>query len=379
VKRIPSLDGLRAISITNVVVAHLLASLSMGGRLSPAIAGMVQGFQGVFVFFVISGYLITTLLLREYERAGTLRLGRFYYRRFFRIVPPLYAYILIAALWLGPALGIHAERREILTALTFTRNLDFHPHQFLFEHFWSLSIEEQFYIVWPLTLLAVLRRRGRAAAGRIAVALIVLSAVYRLAVFALIPFQPFRIFVNWLLPGHLDSLMFGCWAALAQGSPRFEALYRRITRWPWLLPLWAFVGSTALMDRFGNMYYLSLGHTLDGIAVTFGMLWAIRNADSAAGRVLNSRPLVHLGVLSYSLYIWQNSFVNPHNHTLSGRFPWNILCPLLAAQCSWMTVERASLWLRDRWEPRLFRSRAEGEAASPLRDAHAEAAFVAQP
>jgi peptidoglycan/LPS O-acetylase OafA/YrhL len=353
-KRIPSLDGIRAISIVTVVLGHLLASWRTRHNLNPTLAGMVQGYQGVFIFFVISGYLITTLLVREYDRRGTIRFGRFYYRRFFRIVPPLYAYILIAVLFIGPGIGIHAELREVLTSLTFTRNLDFHPHQLLFEHFWSLSIEEQFYLLWPLTLLAILRWKGRKGASQFALCLIILSPLYRLATFAFIPFQPFRIFINWLLPGHLDSLMFGCWAALAEGSPSFETLYKRITRYAWALPVWVFVISTSLIIRFGNFYYLSLGHTLDGIAVVFGILWAIRNTHSPAYRFLNWRPVVHLGVISYSLYIWQNCFVNDLNRTFSGHFPWNVLFALAAAECSWQTVERASLFLRDRWEPRLF-------------------------
>jgi len=354
VKRIPSLDGIRALSITDVIGGHLIACLNTRHELIPLLAGRIQGFQGVFIFFVISGYLITTLLLREYDRHATIRFGRFYYRRFFRIVPPLYAYILIAAVVIAPCLGMHADLREVFTSLTFTRNLYFHPHQVIFEHFWSLSIEEQFYLLWPLTLLAVLRRKGRAGATRLALWLIVLSPVYRLLTFPLIHVQLVRIFVNWLLPGHLDSLMFGCWAALAEGTPAFEKLYSRITRFVWALPILFFVVSTGLMVRFGNFYYLSVGHTVDGIAVVFSMLWAVRNAHSAVGRFLNWRPIVHIGVISYGLYIWQNAFVNDPNHTISGRFPLNLLIPIAAAEISWRTIERASLHLRDRWEPHVF-------------------------
>ena len=366
-KRIPSLDGIRAISITVVILGHLVNSLRARDHINPVLdnlLNLVNGTQGVFIFFVISGYLITTLLVREYDKRGTIRLGRFYYRRFFRIFPPLYTYILIAAVFIGPWVGMHAEPREVLTSLTFARNLDFHPHQFLFDHFWSVSIEEQFYLVWPLTLLVILHRKGRKRASQFAICLIVLAPVYRLLSYPLIHFQPFRHFVDLFLPGQMDILMFGSWAALAEGTPSFEALYNRITRFAWALPVWFFGVSTFLISRFGNFYDLSLGCTLDGLAVIFAILWAIRNADSLAYRILNWRPIVHLGVISYSLYIWQNCFVNAENRTFSGYFPWNLLCALAAAECSWRTVERASLFLRDRWEPRLFPADQQPTAAS---------------
>ena len=328
--------------------------------------GFLDGARGVFIFFVISGYLITKLLLREYDRRGTYSLGRFYYRRFFRIVPPLYLYIFFVVVTV-PLSGLHVQPVEVLTASTFTRNLVFPTHRFLagpfgyghfvFEHFWSLCIEEQFYLCWPLMLLFVLRRSGRSGATRLAVILILAAPIYRLATYPLIHDLEVRHFADGLLLGHMDALMFGCIAALAEGLTALESAYLIARRFAWLAPIWFFGISAALTVAFGNRYQLSIGDTLDGVAVLTMMLWAIRNSASLMGRVLNWRPVVHIGVISYSIYIWQTYFLHHDNPTIFGRFPWNLICILGAAELSWQTIERLSRFARD-WGERCWAGRA---------------------
>jgi peptidoglycan/LPS O-acetylase OafA/YrhL len=353
-KRISSLDGFRAISIIIVVLGHLLDDERVRFHQHFVYQGYVNGGLGVFIFFVISGYLITSLLLRDFDKSGSLYLGRFYYRRFFRIVPPLYAYILFVAV-VGPFVNLRPDVRNIMTALTFTRNLDYHSRQFMFEHFWSLCIEEQFYLLWPVTLLITLHHKGRRGAANLAVALIILAPLFRLATFPLIHNPPFRRFVDGFLPGHMDALMFGCWAALAEGSRGFEILYRRITSLVWFLPIWFFGISQFLGLHFGSKYGLSIRQSLDGIAVLFMILWATRNPDSVVGRLLNWRPIIHIGVISYSIYIWQTWFLHPQNHTVFATLPWSLLFILTVSELSWCTVERASYYLRDKWEPIIFK------------------------
>jgi peptidoglycan/LPS O-acetylase OafA/YrhL len=348
-KRIPSLDGYRAISIFLVIANHLWQEGEVRYGWHSVLGGFLDGGLGVFIFFVISGYLITKLLLTEHDRRGSFSLSRFYYRRFFRIIPPLYCYILFVFLT-APLSGLHVDLREVLTALTFTRNLVPYSHEFMFEHFWSLCIEEQFYLLWPIALLLTLRWRGRGGAVHLAVALIIIAPIFRLSTYPLIHDRVFRAFVNGLLPGHIDALMFGCWGAVAEGTATFESLYRRMSSFAWLLPLWLFGGSLALNIKFGNWYRLSIGDTLDGLAVIFMLLWSIRNSRSFAGRVLNWRPIIHIGLISYSIYIWQTYFLHPENPTVFGRLPWNLICIWAAAELSWQTVERLSRVVRERRE-----------------------------
>src|SRR5664280_2047254 len=144
--RIPSLDGLRAVSIIIVVWAHARASSRLLG---------LYAFFGVQIFFVISGYLITSLLLREHERTGTINLRTFYYRRMLRIFPAAYVYILAVAIVFQPPLHYLAY------AFTYT-SCYAGPHgPWMLSHLWSLSVEEQFYLLWPFALLLAFPSRKR--------------------------------------------------------------------------------------------------------------------------------------------------------------------------------------------------------------------------
>src|SRR5882757_2722259 len=156
--RIPSLDGLRALSIFLVLVLHSIQRIEITSPVSFLWVGIFNGSTGVFIFFVISGYLISSLLLREHEKRGSISLRGFYFRRAMRILPPLYVYVRVLLL-LGWAGRLPIFKLDIISALFF-----FHDYalslMWPLEHFWSLSIEEQFYFIWPLLLLYCLRRPG---------------------------------------------------------------------------------------------------------------------------------------------------------------------------------------------------------------------------
>src|SRR5690242_6636368 len=144
--RISSLDGLRAISIWAVLLGHSSAHfISTPLHLRWIRNGTaLLSYFGVTVFFVISGFLITTLLLREYGRTSEINLGRFYRRRAFRILPASLCYIAIVLL-----LG-HPSIVQDVVAFTFTTTYFFTKAYLPLQHLWSLSVEEQFYLLWPL-------------------------------------------------------------------------------------------------------------------------------------------------------------------------------------------------------------------------------------
>ncbi len=351
--RIPSLDGLRALSIFLVLALHSLQRLGFTHHVPWFWAGIFNGETGVFVFFVISGYLITSLLLREQEKRGSISLRGFYFRRAMRILPPVYFYVGVLLL-LGWAGRLAIFKLDIVSALFF-----FHDYaislMWPLEHFWTLSIEEQFYFIWPLLLLYCLRRpgpEGRLKASKIAIAIILVSPLIR--VFSFTVARRTFLHNNYGFHTHADSLMFGCLLALLQGTPVFERLYRYVTRIWWIPPSVIFV-SSCLSARYQNYWDLPLGLTVSGIAVSFFLLWCVRNPSSAVGRILNSRPVVHIGVLSYSIYIWQTLFLNHDNISLFGpslkllyTFPFSWLAILLVAEISYNLVERPSLRLRNR-------------------------------
>src|SRR5215475_4830380 len=160
--RIPSLDGLRCIAVAMVLFSHMLGTQ---GFLRPSQGAFLYEFGnlGVKVFFVISGYLITNLLLHELAKTNRIHLGKFYFRRTFRIFPACYC--MVAALILFRMSGwISLTPRDVLHALTYTSN--YYPgRSWSIGHTWSLGVEEQFYLLWPAALVILGRRKGFVAAA----------------------------------------------------------------------------------------------------------------------------------------------------------------------------------------------------------------------
>lgn len=168
-----ALDGLRTVAIVAVILYHLHVPQFEGGWI------------GVTVFFVLSGYLISTLLLREREKTGTIRLGSFWWKRLLRLYPALVALVVTGLLlwnWVGDYKGASFSAGEAaFIALTYTGNLYrsfWDTTQGVFAHTWSLSMEEQFYLVWPpvLLLLLALGRRRRALVAGLSVVVVAASA-----------------------------------------------------------------------------------------------------------------------------------------------------------------------------------------------------------
>jgi peptidoglycan/LPS O-acetylase OafA/YrhL len=380
---LPSLDGLRALAVLLVIALHSLQRLSMTQPVSWWWLALGNGALGVFLFFIISGYLITTLLVRELAKTGHISLRGFYARRAFRILPPLYAYIaFITVLGLtGHMPGFN--RTELWTALTLTRNYSLHASLWSFEHLWSLCIEEQFYLLWPGVLVlsvlaahrAMSRTKSRAKSSAISHSagssesrsvsglmerVRVQAAWVALLVICIEPFVRlfcFRYLPLWHNMGsfHMqaDALMFGAIAALLEGRARFERLFARATRLPWLVPVALFL-CAALGIRFGNYWMAPIGLTLEGLLGLTWILWLVRHPDSLQGRVLNQPAIMWVGRLSYSLYLWQTFFLHHDNVTVLGHATWWSTLPgawLAISLCgvtSYYLIEQPALRLRAR-------------------------------
>ncbi len=297
----PDIDGLRAVAILGVVAYHVGL---------PVVSG---GFTGVDVFFVISGFLITQLLARQIAKTGRLSLAEFYARRMRRLLPAL-AVVILATLLVGaflvPPTG---ERNQLaqsaLSALGFFANQFFLANTFgYFDgpselkpllHLWSLSVEEQFYIVWPLALIAVTRLTSPERRVRwfritiVAITVLSFALSVRLvrtnmsAAFFISPARAWELGIGALLSlwtpqprrwsravGHAAS-----WA----GAALIGAAYMLIE------PSTGFPGMAALLPVLGSAL-LIYGNSLD--------------ASSIPARVLTTKPMVWIGVLSYAWYLW---------------------------------------------------------------------------
>ena len=332
--RIPGLDGLRAISILIVLCAH-----SAGTRHVPSgLQGSVFADLGVRTFFVISGFLITTLLLAEYNKRGRISLRDFYIRRVYRIFPAFYVYL--AILLIITAVGwIELPAHDVAFAATYTMN--FHAERtWWLGHLWSLAVEEQFYLLWPF-LLSLL---GPPRALWFAIGGIIAAPILRVMAFKLWP--EIRPLTDQAFPFVFDSLATGCVLALARDWLESSPTYLMWLDSPafWALPL-ACVYALSV-QRAG--FNLAFGVTLGNLGIAMAIHRSVRHPTFPVGRLLESRPLVFIGALSYSLYLWQQPFVNRHADSIVNAFPFHIVFAFGAALLSYYLIEQPMLALRNR-------------------------------
>ncbi len=338
-RRIPSLDGLRAISITLVIVSHLLGTrgFPVGPRAMGAIGDF--GYLGVRVFFVISGYLITSLLLAEHARTSTVSLRGFYARRAWRIFPAFYTFV--AAMCLSGLLGSLVLRSgDLVSALTYTMNYHY-ERSWELGHLWSLSIEEQFYLVWPALFLLGGPRR----VVPISVAMIIVAPFLRALAWFVAPYPDDVIMEAY--PCVMDSIAAGCLLAALRTRLDGHAVYLRCLRSPLFLVVPVLVAIANLPVRHPAPQY-TVSITAMNIGVALIVDRCVRFPDDWIGRILNWSPLVWLGTLSYSLYLWQEPFLNHYAKSQANTFPLNLILACSCALASYYLVEVPFLAWRDR-------------------------------
>lgn len=338
--RIPSLDGLRALSILLVLLGHLDGTV--GYPVPPQVSRFFAlGALGVRVFFVISGFLITSLLLEEREKMGRIHLGRFYLRRTLRIFPPYYVFL--AATALAAAFGVvQLNPGDLLHGATFTSNYHL-TRSWVVGHTWSLGVEEQFYLVWPAMLIALGVRRGPI----LAAAFLAFAPVIRLAIWYALPTWHDGIGITFGPTG--DAIAAGCLLAIGRKRLWGHSAYRSLLSSPWfiLVPI-TIAAASAFADRPRISYAVAFSVMNIGIAMCLD--WCIRNPDGRVGGLLNARPIVFVGVISYSIYLWQQPFLNAHAAAVATTFPINIALVAIASLASYYCVERPFLRFRRRIE-----------------------------
>jgi peptidoglycan/LPS O-acetylase OafA/YrhL len=281
----PALDGVRGVAIAIVVGFH-------------AFHWPANGTLGVDLFFVLSGFLITALLLEEHQRSGTISLRQFYVRRARRLLPALFVVLGAYLVVFGVSGGSNALL-AVLASLFYVSNIlaaissNAVPGPLV--HLWSLAQEEQFYLLWPPLLLLVLRARWHVV--RVLILLVAAAVAYRLSLAASgASFN--RIF--WAPDTHLEPLMIGCLFGVG-----FHL--RRIPRWlrSTSASSIALVSAAPIvvLAQLGRFVYLTPLLTVFSLAAGVLIVAAARE-ENVIARLLSWPPLVALGVMSYSLYLW---------------------------------------------------------------------------
>jgi peptidoglycan/LPS O-acetylase OafA/YrhL len=302
--RIPSLDGWRGIAITLVLVDHLQDSI-LGRHLG---AAGETGYHGVVVFFVLSGFLITSKLVES-----PINLKRFYLRRFFRLMPAAWAFLIFLVVLGAVTHKSFTSGAEIASCLLCYRN--FVGKMGFAGHFWSLSVEEQFYLVWPVTLMLAGSARAR-----------------RIALFGAIACSFFRE-MTWPRYGprfptgptvlHSDWLLIGCCAALLLHDQQIRERIAFLSKY-WAPPalcifLFCIFSHTNLLAELFAIAALIVATTL--------------NPTSVLARIVSIKPLAWLGTISYSVYLWQGFFLPQHT-------VWGVCVLPLFALASFYLIER---------------------------------------
>ena len=350
--RIPSLDGLRTISIFLVILYHASATNGFPLWAASWLDKYPLGPLGVRVFFVISGFLITTLLLNEERVRRSISLASFYKRRALRILPAYYFYIL-ALMGIGLFLPfLKVPLSSSLSAATFTTCLWGYwdagkmGTSWLLSHSWSLSVEEQFYILWPAALLFFRSTSWRMG---FAICVMILVPVFR-AAFVHYNWGLDKALVTHLFLTQADPVMWGCLLSLV--FEKKKSLAERIFRFrPFFFRI-AVLAPIVGCSFFRPGFFIVLSPTVESCVCAYliGSLVLIR--EGLAYRLLNLSALRWIGGLSYSLYVWQQLFLVPRNAFVGlwfQRFPQNIIGVALLGLGSWSLIEKPFLKLKARF------------------------------
>ncbi|MBE9528135.1 MAG: acyltransferase [Proteobacteria bacterium] len=293
------LDGMRGLAIVAVMLFHAGSPYARGG------------FIGVDIFFVLSGFLITALLIKEYDTTKHISLKRFYLRRVLRLAPALVLLLLVlialTIIFLNASSIRYNAIDSVITlfyATNWARALGVHPPNLL-GHTWSLSIEEQFYILWPLLLILLLRLiRSRGTIAAVVAGLALVSWGLRVLL-ALSGSSIDRLYNG--LDTRVDTLLVGCALGVVLSSNLInEGLRKRLSR---LLLFLTPVSALLLGYFFYALYWKSL-HMYYWIYFVIEVLTAIIILDifiserSIVRRILSFKVFVWVGSISYGLYLW---------------------------------------------------------------------------
>ena len=339
---IPKLNGLRAIGAFIVVAYHY------GLPYVPA------GF-GVLSFFVMSGFLITWLLLKEREKTGGVSLRAFYARRSLRIFPAFYVYWLAAIVLYGVA-GLSINWPQAWASFFYVANyyqgLNGYPSS-AFSHTWSLGIEEQFYLLWPAAFIVLTSRPRQMLA--VLVGSIAAIDVYRIALHSIgVPEE----YIYTALDTRLDHLLVGCAIAVALHHKLWVPLWNVIARresLPLIVAL--LIGSIVSGNAYGFDYRNTIGFAIDPILIGL-LLVRLLSIDDRETAWMDSRAVAYLGTISYSTYLYQQMLLWPAGRILRSigapeviTFVVSTFAVWGAAALSYEVVERPFLRLKRLWSP----------------------------
>jgi peptidoglycan/LPS O-acetylase OafA/YrhL len=337
-----SLNGLRGLSITSVLLGHISSKnwifndLEKIFFLRPFI-GVIQDSQmGVNLFFIISGFLITSIIISEEKITGKINLKNFFFKRIIRIFPVYFALLFVYLIF--HLLGIiFIPKESWITAITYTKYFNWKVDWYT-AHGWSLSIEEHFYLVWPLIFYFFKNFR-------------------RKIIFFIIIMVPFiRYFShkyhitginNLTILYRIDAIAFGCLIAFYKNY-----LIKKINTIYFIISLFIIVFFEEFLSLLKvlnlNNLMLSEGHRhglVINICLSMVLIYSVFGPKKIMFKILNSKVLSFVGTISYSIYIWQQPFLSDNNYWINN-LPQSIILVFLISILSYYLIEKPFLRLK---------------------------------
>ena len=339
------LDGWRAIAILGVLWIHEVPLSVHGYSLEP---WQRYGSLGVILFFAISGVLICTRILEEEDLSGRFHIKLFYIRRFFRIQPAAWAYLIVVAVLVLTGVA-YQQWRYWFGALFLYENFQYHDlgnnelASYFVGHYWTLAVEEHFYLLISLALLFIKRRRAWIFGGM----LLLLKAAQIYAMPRV--HEPELRRTYW----QIHMLLWPSLAAILLRKPAIRAWAQRLLK-PWAVFVATFLVCAVAQHRSGSLMVTALSY--------FFTLWVIAtmlHPRSWSTRVLECAPLRYIGRISYSIYLWHVLFFSRiagiplHARWLDvlSRNPWKFVAAFAVASASYYWIEKPFVRLGHKLAP----------------------------
>ncbi len=331
-------DGLRAISVILVLIAHLGVQQMIPTQYVNHAWPLISGYTGVRIFFVISGFLITTLLIAEKTTYAKISYKNFIIRRGLRIVPCFLMFLTVIYL-LGQAGAIKATAIALLWSALYAYNfVSLENYTNELAHTWSLAVEEHFYLFWPLLISLVTVHRS------LIVALILILICGALTQFLLVhpTFAQNWFPERWTIPG-IGPILIGCsFAIINQTWSRAAIAFRH----PFTISLSAILYCASIWLPVGlhGIHFL-----IQSTGIGLALVWLIHRPSSMMTRGLEVRFLRYVGQISYGIYIWQGLFLTngPTGTLWIQQFPQNLMLTFLVATLSFYVIEKPCLRFKD--------------------------------
>jgi len=355
IKHIKGFDGLRAFSILFVLITHLgvFHMLPEFPYIRERVWLLFSGTTGVNIFFTISGFLITLLLLSEHKEKGRIHFKNFFIRRFLRLLPPLLVLYLVLAILMMTGV-IPTDYLAIGISAVYMYNLvpSWHYTDEL-GHTWSLGVEEQYYLLWPYILSKFHRKSGI----KIIIALILLLSIGTIYVFSeynsILQFgekiqkisKYFKI-NRWIIPAVSTIIIGSAGALYVFKKPDFAKAKFEGKAVVLLLSLMIML-SCLYLPRF----MLPIFPIIQAVGVCGLLLWIYFNQSSSLSSFLSFKPLAYIGKISYGLYVYQGLFLRTgsEGEWFFQQFPNNVILTVATAVLSFHLLEKPVLKLKSRF------------------------------